>query len=213
MSKKKKLVCGVGINDADYTVMKWETIGYENGKLKQKLVWVCPFYRRWRNLLRRCYHQPTLAQQPTYIGCSVCEEWLTLSNFKAWMETQDWEGKELDKDILFLGNKVYGPETCAFVDQRVNSFLTDGNASRGKYMIGVSWDSVTNKFRATCSRAGKSKYLGCFNTEIEAHQAWLKYKQELALELAAEQTDPRVAKALIDRYENYVTQEKELDKS
>lgn len=30
--------------------------------------------------------------------------------------------------------------------------------------------------------------------------------------LAAEQTDPRVAKALIDRYENYAAQEKEVDK-
>jgi glutaredoxin 1 len=48
--------------------------------------------------------------------------------------------------------------------------------------------------------------------ELEAHQAWLKCKQEVALEFAAEQTDPRVAKALIDRYENYVAQEKEVDK-
>jgi hypothetical protein len=70
------------------------------------------------------------------------------------------------------------------------------------------------KFQARCNDgSGKTKHLGYFDTELEAHQAWLKCKQEVALELAAEQTDPRVAKALIERYENYVAQEKELDKS
>lgn len=43
--KIRKLVCGVGINDADYVVKKQETIGYVNGKRKQKLIWVCPFYQ------------------------------------------------------------------------------------------------------------------------------------------------------------------------
>ena len=32
----KKLVCGVGINDADYVVRKDETVGYVNGKQKRK---------------------------------------------------------------------------------------------------------------------------------------------------------------------------------
>ena len=35
--KSKKLVYGVGINDADYVVKKFETIGYVNGKIKRKL--------------------------------------------------------------------------------------------------------------------------------------------------------------------------------
>lgn len=34
----------------------------------------------------------------------------------------------------------------------------------------------------------------------EAHEAWLKRKLELAHLLAAEQEDPRVAEALINRY-------------
>jgi hypothetical protein len=55
--------------------------------------------------------------------------------------------------------------------------------------------------------SGTRKYLGLFSTPEEAHQAWLKAKLELAKELAAEILaeggDPRVAKALVDRYENY----------
>ena len=51
----------------------------------------------------------------------------------------------------------------------------------------------------------KSEYLGLFIDELEAHQTWLKRKLELAHLLAAEQTDKRVAKALISRYTNYST--------
>ena len=207
--ERDKLICGVGTNDAEYVVQEYTTIGYtEGGKRKRKLVWKCPFYSRWSDMLNRCYSLKYQERRPTYIGCSVCDDWLTFSNFKAWMETQEWEGKQLDKDILFHGNKVYSPETCVFVDREVNSFILERNSSRGQWMIGVNWDKSAKKFKARCN-----KHLGYFDTELEAHQAWLKCKQEVALELAAEQTDPRVAKALIDRYENYVAQEKELDKS
>lgn len=211
----KKLVYGVGINDADYPVHEIITIGYsKEGKRIQRVVWSCPFYNRWQSMLRRCYSHKHQETRPTYIGCSVCDDWLTFSNFKAWMETQDWEGKQLDKDILFPTNKLYSPETCVFVDGRVNNFVLESNASRGDWVIGVSWDKRRNKFQARGNKLkGNQKTLGYFDTELEAHQAWLKCKQEVALELAAEQTDPRIAKALIERYENYVAQEKELNKS
>ena len=205
--KKKKLVYGVGINDADYVVKVNETIGYENGKQKRRLVWLCPFYGRWVNMLARCYSTSYKQINPTYEGCSVCEEWLRFSNFRAWMEKQDWEGKHLDKDLLNPRNKVYSPEACVFVDERVNIFLTECSAARGEYMIGVYWDKSKDKFRAVCRSAGKSKHLGCFGTEIEAHKAWLAFKLKQAKILAAEQTDPRVAKALIDRYQNYIIEE------
>ena len=112
--KPKKLVCGVGINDADYAVQKLETVGYADGKRKQRLVWVCPYYQTWIDMLKRCYSDKLQERQPTYKGCSVSEEWLTFSAFKVWMEKQDFERKQLDKDLLFEGNKVYSAETCVF---------------------------------------------------------------------------------------------------
>lgn len=209
MRKKTKLVCGVGINNADYVVQINES-WYEDGKQRQRGVWVCPFYSKWRSMLIRCYSSKEHETNPTYKGCSVCDEWLTFSNFKNWMEKQDWEGKEIDKDILYIGNKIYSPETCVFVDRKVNQFLVERGASRGKLLIGVS-QHKEGKFIAQCNDgSGKGGYIGLFNTEIEAHKAWLKRKQEVALKLASEQTDTRVAKALIDRYENYVAQEKEI---
>lgn len=108
----KATVCGVGINDSDYVVQKKETIKGIDGKRKQRLVWICPYYRAWQSMLVRAYSKSYHKRRPTYIGCSVSEEWKTFSNFKSWMEGQVWEGKQLDKDLLVEGNKVYSEETC-----------------------------------------------------------------------------------------------------
>lgn len=185
----KKLVCGVGINDADYIVQP-------NVMGKQI---PCPYYQVWCSMLKRCYSTKRLNKFPTYRGCYVCEEWLTFSNFKAWMETQDWKGKHLDKDILTVDNKLYSRLHCVFVSDDVNLFVTDCRASRGKYMIGVSWHKASNKFISQCSN-GDTVYLGLFSTELEAHLTWKAYKHQLACKLADEQTDLRVAAALRQRY-------------
>lgn len=200
--KTKKLVYGVGINDADYTVLRKETIGYVNGKRKEKQIWACPYYRAWKAMLERCYSAKWQDKYPTYKGCTVSKEWHTFSNFKAWMETQDFEGKHLDKDLLFEGNKVYSAEACAFVTGAVNNFTTDCGAARGEWQLGVDWCKQTGKFRAQCRDpfTKKQECLGRFTCEQEAHNAWQVRKLELAKELAAIQTDPRVAKALVERY-------------
>ena len=202
--KIEKLVCGVGINDADYVTQKWETIEV-NVKQKRKLVWMCTYYRTWNNMIKRCYSTKFQERNPTYKGCSVSEEWLTFSVFKCWMECQDWEGMQLDKDLLFSGNKVYSKETCVFVTKAVNNFTIDSGAARGEWLIGVSWSKRVGKFISRCSSpfTKKQQNLGYFTCEEEAHQAWLERKLELAHLLAAEQTDERVAKALIERYTNY----------
>ena len=201
---KKKLVYGVGIMDADYTVQEFIYVLDENGKKKRKRIRVCPFYEKWKSMLARCYYEQEQERHPTYKGCSVCEEWLTFSNFKRWMEKQDWQNRQLDKDILFPGNKVYSPDTCVFVDQRVNKFLTENTASRGEYLIGVCWRKDCNKFQAMCCDGkGRQKHLGYFNTEVEAHKIWLSFKLKVAQELASEQSDARIAEALIDRYGTY----------
>lgn len=200
--KPKKTVFGVGINDADYVVTKRKTIGYVNGKRKQKRVWECTYYQAWRAMLERCYYTKKHEHNPTYKGCTVSEDWHTFSAFKSWMEKQDWQGNQLDKDILFKGNKVYSAETCVFVSPLVNSFINDSGAARGDLPIGVYWNKERDKFQSQCSNpyTNKQEYLGRFTCEMEAHQTWRKRKLEWAKELAAIQTDPRVAKALVDRY-------------
>jgi len=73
--KKNKLVCGVGINDADYEVQP-----IINGKRV-----MCPFYAKWVGMLERCYSEKFQNKWPTYIGCYVILDWIYFSNFKYWM--------------------------------------------------------------------------------------------------------------------------------
>lgn len=204
-AKTKRLVYGVGINDAGYVTQKFQRLLDANGKKLTKRIWTCPYYLKWAQILERCYSEKKHKTSPTYIGCSICDEWLTFSNFKAWMEQQDWMEKQLDKDLLVPGNKVYSPKTCVFVSQLVNKFITESTATRGKYLIGTHWKSRLNCFQASVRNpfTNKTEYLGLFPTELQGHHAWLRRKLELAKQLAAEQDDPRVAEALIKRYENY----------
>lgn len=188
--KARKKIFGVAVNDLAYSCKR----GLHD-PLKD-----CNFYKTWQAMVSRCYSKNVQKRQPYYKGCKVCDEWLLFSNFKKWMETQDWEGKQLDKDLLVRGNRVYSPETCVFIDRKINSFVLERSASRGEYLIGVCKYKRDKSFIAR----GNGVYLGSFKTELEAHLCWLTHKLEKAKLLASEQTDLRVAKALIDRYENYV---------
>lgn len=197
--ERSKLIHGKGVNDADYEVCRTEKI---NGKWK--IVWTCPFYMTWKSMIARCYSDKFKIDNPTYADCKVCEEWVLFSNFKSWMEAQDWKNKQLDKDILFPGNKTYSPENCIFVSKALNSFLNKNLRSKGKYPTGVNWHKRVNKFAASCRNpfSGKVESLGYFQNPESAHNAYLKRKNEIAIVYADMQTDKRIAEALIKRFEN-----------
>jgi hypothetical protein len=67
--RKDRKVYGIGINDATYPLTRHEKF---NGK--DRIVWTCPYYIAWKDMLRRCYSELDLKRQPTYRGCSVCDE-------------------------------------------------------------------------------------------------------------------------------------------
>ena len=197
-----KLVYGVGVNDLPYRTQLWEELPKNGGKRVMKSVFRCKYYVVWTDMLKRCYSKKYLETRPSYIGTSVCSEWLYASEFKSWMEQQDWQGKCLDKDIIVPGSKLYSPETCSFVLQATNSFVIASDAIRGDYPIGVSLFKRTGEYRAYCKNPfiGKLEHLGLFSTTEEAHEAWRKRKHVLAQLVAAKESDPRVVEALKNRY-------------
>ncbi len=188
----KKLVFGVGVNDADYVVQP-----RVNGRQL-----MCPFYQTWTNMIRRCYDAKYKMKYTTYINCTACAEWHKFSEFKEWMAQQDWQGKRLDKDLLIKGNKVYSPEACVFIDGMTNNFVIESCTTKGDWLTGVCLNKPAGKFSAQCSNpfSKKREHLGLFTCQEQAHLAWKRRKHELACQLADLQTDERVAKALRTRY-------------
>lgn len=193
--KSYNVVYGFGINDADYQVVVRDN---------DVVIWRCPIYEVWAGMLRRCYSEKFHLKRPTYKGCTVCEDWLIFSKFREWMLSQDWIDKDLDKDLLCTGNKVYSPDTCIFVHPLLNSFITDSASIRGECMIGVSWHKRIKKFQSRCRNPfiNKEEHLGYFVDELEAHLAWKSRKHELACQLADSDycNDPRLAEVLRNRY-------------
>ena len=197
-----KLVYGVGINDLCYRTRVYEEVTKDGGKRIWKTVFTCKYYAVWKSMLARCYSKKFLERNPSYIGTSVCSEWLSATAFKKWMEQQDWSGKSLDKDIIVPGNKLYSPETCAFVLPATNLFVAARDASRGEYPIGVHLSKRKGRYQALCQNlfTGKQEHLGYFLTTEDAHEAWRKRKHELAQLVAATESDIRVVEALKKRY-------------
>lgn len=197
-----KLVCGVGVNDLGYRTRVYEELPKNRGKRIRKIVFLCKYYTAWRNMLTRCYSKKFLESRPSYIGTSVCSEWLSATEFRKWMEQQDWQDKCLDKDIIAPGSKLYSPKTCAFVLNATNLFVIASDAIRGDYPIGVDLCKRTGKYRASCKNlfTGKQEHLSLFSTPEEAHEAWRKRKHELAQLVADTESDIRVVEALKKRY-------------
>lgn len=153
-----KLIYGVGVNDVPKSSRT-------------------PEFATWRAMLKRSCCEEYKDIRPTYNDKSCCEEWTYLSVFKVWMQNQAWQvGLHLDKDILVPGNKVYSPDTCAFVPQYINAlFNINRGASRG-LPIGVRTHDISsskNIYVAQCRKDGDSgRHVGRFETSEEAHAAW-----------------------------------------
>lgn len=164
-------------------------------------------YTKWNNMLIRCFNDKYQEKQPTYAGCTVCNEWLDFNNFLEWFEDPKngyRDGYQLDKDLLGGNRKHYSPETCCFVPQTINALMTRGAKIRGKVKsIGVTIKN--NKYIARCNFGHKeAKLLGRFNTEQEAFESYNRAKKEYIMKLAEElYTAGAITKRVHDGLMNY----------
>lgn len=142
--------------------------------------------RLWNDMNSRCYNEKLHKRHPGYKGCSVCEYWLNdKERFYKWVEdnyyTAGSEQMDLDKDILFKGNKVYSPETCIFVPHTINTLLINCKRKRGKYPLGVYYEKKKGKYRAEMNMDGRAVKLGYFHTAEEAFMEYKRHKEALIL--------------------------------
>lgn len=147
-------------------------------------------YCDWVGMLKRCYDIERHKKYPTYKNCEVIDEWLNFQNFARWREENYYEinGEKmaLDKDIIYKDNKIYSPQTCVFVPERINSLFTKADAIRGNYPIGVTYHKRDKVYEAKLSHGKSRIYLGRYNTIEEAFQSYKIAKESLIKEVADE---------------------------
>ena len=173
-----KLVYGKGFNDKTRPAK----VG---GKIVKE-------YDLWQSMLERCFGEKLQTRRPTYKGCNVSDNFLTYSYFYDWCQKQIGFGKvdengrywQLDKDLLFVGNKTYSETACVFVPNEINLFFTDCGKARGECPVGVSFNKQAGKFMASCAVNGKRQHLGYFNTPQEAFAVYKHFKEDLCKQLA-----------------------------
>ena len=171
---KHPTVCGIG----------YLGIGKYEPYVGKKLTLL---YNTWKHMLERAYYKLHQQKFPTYKDVTVCEEWHNFQVFAKWHEENHkphMAGWQLDKDILFKGNKIYSPETCCFVPAEINYIFVKADSIRGKYPIGVHVDNRRNKYIATITLNNEPKHLGTFDTPEEAFQTYKIAKEEYIKEVA-----------------------------
>lgn len=165
--RKEGKTYGFGVFDLDFNL-------FDDPKRYKKIK------NLWIDMLERCYSGREHFK--AYRDCEVSERWFKASNFYNDLRSMDnyeklHEGWHLDKDILLKGNRLYSAETCCIVPNEVNCIFNKAKGIRGKYAIGVCYDTRNNKFMTSCQVDGKSVHLGYFSTENEAFLAYKTFKE------------------------------------
>lgn len=164
-----KIACGIGyVGEGKYLTK-------ENGRSTK-------IYSCWVHMLERCYYEKNKNLHQSYYGtCSVCDEWLNFQVFAKWYEDNFYEIRErldLDKDILIPGNKIYSPNTCLLVPQRINELFTYKLKSNG-LPVGIS-RTISGQYLAKYN----GEQLGIYNTLEEAYEKYAIKKEEVIKQIA-----------------------------
>lgn len=182
-----KKVCGVGLCDV-------ADVKHEGN---------ADAYSAWVGMLTRCYNEKALRRNPTYQGCSVCDEWLIFSNFRKWFyapENGYKQGLHLDKDIIQIGNKVYSPDTCCFLPVSINSVVSNKYLTSNKTRVRKFY----NKFYPVIKMRDKLVSLGSYYTKEEADNAYKRAKESYVYMLADESyKNGDITKRVYDAMLNY----------
>lgn len=155
----------------------------------------------WNGVNGRCL-ESLWKRQPAYIG--TANGFTCFQTFSDWCQVQDGymnieDGRfwQLDKDLLVPGNKVYCEDTCLFLPVVLNNsfkdFITNG------YKLGASIYSYdTSRFVGSCTTNRGKEYLGIFDTEDDAHEAWRQRKLAfINSQLREYKKYPKITQALL----------------
>lgn len=178
--QRKKLIYGKGVNDSEEPVKV-------DGKMTV-------LYSDWFRMLQRCYGK---IHSKAYENCDVCEEWLSLSNFKKWYDTHYVKGWCLDKDILSGDNKIYSPQTCCYVPTEINTIFTSKSLNST-----IHYDKRYKHYLAKVNNGKNDCYVQFFKTQEEAFAAY-KREKESRIKMLAEKWKGKIEDRVYDALMKY----------
>jgi hypothetical protein len=137
-------------------------------------------YQTWISILERIYDEKYLEKYPTYRDVTVCKEWHNFQTFAEWFYRYyptDGDKYDIDKDLKSSRSKIYSPQTCIFIPQSLNKFMTNTKLTNTSGYIGVCWNKRDNKWVAGIGIDGKRKHIGYFNDPEDASEAYKKARE------------------------------------
>lgn len=144
-------------------------------------------YKVWYAMLQRCYRE-CYDKKPTYLQCEVCDEWLCFENFEKWYDKNFYQIKNekmhLDKDILVQGNKMYSPDTCVFVPQKINVLFISTRRDKNQLLPRGIVQLKNGTFKVSYSNNKKIIELGIYDTMEEAFNVYKTNKEKHIKEVA-----------------------------
>lgn len=150
-------------------------------------------YNKWIKMLSRCYENGT--GHKNYLDKSVHQRLHNFQTFAAWAIQQVGytnKGWQLDKDILYKGNKIYSEKACCFVPASINSLIAKSdNVTGHRNRFGTYYFSVQDADGNSLSESFKS---------LKEGKDWYKTNKERIIKEVADkyknQLDSRVYEAL-----------------
>ncbi len=164
-------------------------------------------YQLWENMRSRIVYLPVMNEGKfgKYTDLIVDSGWFDFQLFADWFESVEYYqvGWQLDKDLLFKDNKIYGPDTCVFLPEEVNKALNIKSRSRGGIMLGICYHGNVGKIMVqySCKHPDYKLNLYLDDTQIEYGFSLYKKAREGYIKHLAEkykhELDPRAYGALM----------------
>lgn len=129
-------------------------------------------------MISRCYSKSERVKYRWYNDCSVSDDWHNFQNFAEWYELQENSNKdnfELDKDVLYHGNRVYSKQSCMVVHKDINYIFSKKEGSKGP--VGIYFDKIAGGYRASC-RVGKVEKTLFSKSKTTAYNFYVMMKFE-----------------------------------
>jgi len=126
-------------------------------------------YEVWKDMKKRCYNKNSKSY--SYYGgdgATVCDEWMNFEPFRDWAKANGYsDDLTIERDLS--KSKEYSSANCSWKTRTTQSRTTRRIMSTNTSGYrGVSFEKLSNKYKAYISVESKYVHLGMFNTALEA---------------------------------------------